>query len=353
MAYRRSNGKGRRPKKIEPAVKTLWFSTSVPAEDQITAYIDISQCASLLNRRFYRQGLNWVVEGFDVFTSISTEGKVPKGRIVCSKLPETWVLSNSWEKSFRHWQGMNEDALESAPSIKPRFLDFKIYADQSHHQLGFAGNLLPVSAQTQAQPGEWEDSQIVLPTSITSGATTSFDIIATGASYPGVSPVTTRDAVSMIEGYAASRGLPVPVDPNKPDDADDVGPSATPENWMGALTNEGTLQDTDVITDLMNQNNQAPYPFENDGVNADTMYPGGANQLVGLEVSDYSFITPTTVGGEAHLRGGLFPCGLVRFDIINDEVATPPATANMAVYIGLRLVPGNHRGYLCQPMQDM
>ena len=45
------------------------------------------------------------------------------------------------------------------------------------------------------------------------------------------------------------------------------------------------------------------------------------------------------------IKGGNFPCGLVRFDW------TPETTSNIVIQIDL--VPGNHRGYLCEPMTEM
>ena len=262
-------------------------------------------------------------------------------------------MSNAWEKSFRSWQEMNEKALEDTESIRPRFMDFKIYADVGHHNVGFAGNLLPISGTNPpvvASPGEWESSKISIPTSGATGNATDFELIATGASFQGASPVTTLDAVSLIEGYAASRGLPYTSDPNVPDDADDVGPTGTPENWMGALTNEGMDQDKDVLDRMVGaaaENNQAPYPFENDGVNPDTMYPGGANQLTGLQVHSFELLTPTTVGGQTVVKGGMFPCGLIKVEAIPDSGNVP------VLLIQVDLVPGHHRGYLCEPMTEM
>ena len=123
-------------KKIEPAVRTLTFAT--PGSGASRSYIDLSQVASLVNRRFYRQGINWAVAGFKV-------SSLKSGVVNVYKLPETWVMSNAWEKSLRTWQKMNDQALEESPSIKPRFLDFKIYADDQHHLAGFGANLLPLS----------------------------------------------------------------------------------------------------------------------------------------------------------------------------------------------------------------
>ncbi len=334
---RRSNGM----KKIEPAVQTFNFVSNPTAAGSSVSFIDLSQCASLLNRRFYRQGINWAV------ASIKIIG-VNDANIIVSKLPETWVMSNSWEKGFRSWQKMNNDALEEAESVKPKFLDFKIYANQEHHTAGFGANLLPIAdGGAVATAGEWVASKFVIPDT-TAGATGGIDnreVIAVGANYPGAG-ASGLDAVSLIEGYAASRGLPNVLDPNAPDDAADTD-GQTPENWMSALFNEGTQQSDVVLEDMITENNIAPYPFENDGVNLDTMYPFGANQLSGLQIHDIDAITTTTIGGMTHIKGGSFPCGLIK-------IAFENVPGNEVTYaIQVDLVPGHHRGYLCEPMTEM
>ena len=345
MAYRRSNGKGRqRSRKLEPAVQTFEFITpSVTHSTTGTFYVDLSQCASILNRRFYRQGLTWAVSSIKVGTAINSG-------ITVSKLPNTWVMSNAWEKGFHAWKDMNDGAIEeNEGSIRPRYLDFKIYADALHHEKGFAGNMIPVAASgvqfVPPHPDTWSPSKVVVPFGPASpGNTTDFEILATGPNFPGASPVTGTDAVSLIEGYAASRALPAPVDPNVPADADDADGS-TPENWIVALRNEGIDQDSEVIADLISENNKAPYPFEGDGVNLDTMYPGGANQGMGLELHDRMTSTDTTIGGYSTIQGGLFPCGLVRFDMQAGDTS-----GNFVIQINL--VPGPHKGYMAQNYQE-
>ncbi len=343
MAKRRYSKKG---SKIQPSAMTLTFATAtIPPGAVVSNYIDLSQVASLVNRRFYRQGINWAVAGFKFITPAAFAGQIS-----VNKLPNTWVMSNAWEKGFRAWQRMNNEALEEAPSVKPKFLDFKIYADARHHAAGFAGNLLPVSAGDHitgdvAQAGEWESSKLRIPDTTIVGNVREREMIATGASYPGASPVTALNAVSLIEGYAASRGLPEVLDPNTPDDSADADGIA-PENWMSALFNDGTEQTDRVIEDMITENNIAPYPFENDGVNTDTQYPGGANQLIGMEIHSIENVTATTIGGTTRIKGGNFPCGLINIDATNSG-----SSANIVIQIDL--VPGNHRGYLCEPMTEM
>ncbi len=349
MAYRRSNGKGRRTKKVEPAELTMTFVTpNVPSATTDEFYIDLSQCVSLLNRRFYRQGINWAVQSIKVITQATS------GTIAVQKLPSSWTFSNAWNKGFRTWQRLNDEATDESPSIKPRFMDFKIYADAQHHADGYPSNLLPYTynqpaggliTPNTAVAGEWVASKIVVPKTDGTDDVSNRDIIGVGPSYPGAG-FSTNNAVSLIEGYAAGRALPDIKDPNMPDDASSVDVVAA-ENWMQATFNEGTDQDHEVIEDLLNDNNIAPYPFENDGTNLDTMYPGGANQLIGLALHDLEIISNTTIGGKTAIKGGLFPCGLMKFSINNPELTSLP------YIIQVNLVPGHHRGYLCEPMTEM
>jgi hypothetical protein len=379
MAYN-SKSKQRAVKKIEPAITELNFRpTPVPAQDpgpgavpgESIYYIDLNQINSLVNRRFYRQGLINAVASIKITCESQIAGidlpedVAPRGQVQIMKLPTTWVLANAWEKSFRTWTKMNNEALAETESVRPRFLDFKVYADAQHHEAGFGNNLLPVSnsiassvgtiGRYTAEAGEWESSKVFVPLATPADPTATADreIIAVGSNYPGAG-ASGLNAVSMIEGYAASRGLPNILDPNTPTDAADAAGN-TPANWMQAIFNEGTDQAEDVLAELITENNVSPYPFEGgpDQANplvpyADTMYPGGANQLTGLQVHDFEKITGTTIGSTTYLRGGSFPCGLIKIALYNysfDYVMQP--------VIQINLMPGDHRGLLCAPMTEM
>ena len=323
-------------RKLEPAVQTLAFT--VPNG---TSTVDLSQAASLANRRFYRQGINWVVAGFRFFRA----GTAPTAGtgVIVSKLPNTWVMANAWEKGFRHWQELNRRAIEAGESLPGRFTDFKVYMDAIHHQAGGSGNLLPADdVGTAAGAGEWEYSKMIIPDDTVVGNTRERDIICVGPNYPGSSPVTGNNAVSLIEGYAASRALPSIRDPNTPGDADDAS-GVNPQNWLGAIDNEGVDQVQKVIQDLTTENNIAPYPFEGDGTAVDTQYPGGANQLPGLQIVDAAYFSAAENANKLYCKGDNFPCGLVRILQNTDEDIT----------MLIDLVPGTHRGYLCESMTEM
>ncbi len=305
--------------------------------------VDLSQCASLVNRRFYRQGLNWAVAGFTFFTASDSNGSIG-----VSKIPDTWVCSNAWHKGFAAWTDMQNKALQDSESVKPKFNDFKVFMDDIHHTAGSTANLIPEDTLgNKFTLGTWDMSNMIIPDDTVVGNTRDREIIWTGANYPG-GGASGLNAVSLVEGYAASRGLPDIRDPNVPADSADAD-GVDPENWIGALDNEGLDQDHNVLEDMITENTNAPYPFENGENSAgvtftDTQYPGGANNAPGLQPHEVALVSPTTIGGRTSVPGGNFQGGLIR--LTNN---TGDATATMFIH----LVPGPHRGYMCQKMQDV
>ena len=207
MARRRSSS----GTKIQPAVQTLTFAIQAKGSGKEFNYIDLSQCASILNRRFYRQGVNWAVSGFKILSSAGVTGEIS-----INKLPNTWVMSNAWEKGFRAWQRQQREVLDDGnqESVKARFNDFKIYMNADHLDSGFGNNLLPYSAATSAGPisnalpGEWEASQIVIPNFGSPGVNYEPFITAVGDDIGGAG-----GAISLIKAYENSRSVPRSPDP--------------------------------------------------------------------------------------------------------------------------------------------
>jgi len=327
--------------KIQPAVYTLSFKTgTIPAADRNTGepgkaefYVDLSQCVSLVNRRFYRQGLNWAVSSIKIMSGGF------QGKIQTQSLPNTWVTSNAWEKSFRAWQKMINNAVNDSQSnsIKGKFLDFKVHADQKHVQDGFGNNLLPIDAEANTYiSGQWQPSTIEIPLTTSSpGSSTDFLLHVVGAN--------TSDSKGLIVGYANSRALPSREDPNVPDDADNQS-----QNWIMTMFNEGNIQDSEVIEMLQETGDNPPYPFEGDVAgNTDTMYPGGETQAPTMQIHDLTSITTSTIGAESRISGGNFPCGLIKFLAANET------DTSHGIRLQIELVPGNHRGYLAESMTEM
>ena len=308
MARRKSRGK------IQNAVMTARFT--VPSS-QASQYLDLSAAASVLNRRFYRQGLQWAVSGFTLIAPAAATGS-----FVMKKLPTNWVVSNSWEKGMRAWMKQQNDALKDADqqSVKGRFNDFKIYADEAHAETAAPHFLLPVDGDgtSYKPPEEWLHSEVVIPNSGgVVGNTKEFKLHMMGAD--GVS-------LSLIKAYADSRAVPQSPDPSTPGTAS-----------VGLYTNmfNDGMNDTEVMANAEFRNDELPYDQD--------AYPGMVNNGPGLELVDtITFNTGVTQPGKFHLNGGTFPCGLVK---INNTGST--------IDLLVHLVPGSHRGYLAESMVDM
>lgn len=287
-----------------------------------TSTIDLSQVASIVNRRFYRQGINWVVSDFKVISPGAVTGAMS-----IAQLPNTWVMSNAWEKTFRAWQRQQEEVLEDGvqESVRARFNDFKIYADSAHLTAGFGGNLLPVDFAGAAYgPGEWEASQIVIPNFGAPGNNYEPFLMAVGPNVGGLG-----GAYSIIDLYENSRSVPHSPDPDVP------GTVLSSDNILNLMFDVGD-NNTDVLANVVGKNNDLPY-LQDD-------YPGGGTQAPTLQYHDSAFISGTTIGGITRLKGGNFPCGLVRIASTLD---------GEGVLLQVNLVPGQHRGYMCQSMLEM
>ncbi len=319
MARRSSN-------KIQPAVMTISCSTPNVAAGATGSFtFDLSQMASLVNRRFYRQGLNWAVAGFKMITT-------QHGVLTTKKLPNTWVTSNAWEKGMRTWKRQQDEAIDEAglESAVARFRDFKIHMDKTHVDATFAANLPPLDGQLPvAAPyalGEWNSSIVVIPNDGgVAGNTQEFTVHMVGDDDPA--PAQSK---GLIKAYSESRSFPQSPDP--------VTPPGAETSLFVEMFDTGMNQE-EIVDNAIDRNDNLPYPQVD--------YPGGDTQAPALQVHDASFITATTLSGTTRVKGGNFPCGLVRLDYTN----TGDGVSNVVIQIDL--VPGHHRGYLAEPMTEM
>lgn len=309
--------------KIQPAIETLTFSTpSLDPGYNGRFYIDLAKAASVANRRLYRQGRQWMVAGF-TFLSSGT------GAIAVSKLPQTWLVSNAWEKTFRAWDKQQKEAVSKAgaQSTVAAFRDFKISIDDTHR--GYVGtnrDLLPIdSAGNQYNLGEWNLSEITIPNAGGPGVAVDYNLVMLGPD-----GANTR---AMIRGYQTSRAR---VEATTPDEND-------PQNSFFSDMFDVGSQDDNVIANATDNNDDSPYDRTN--------YPGTAFNAGATQIQSYANIIDTSAGvalgiDVARSPGGMFPCGLVAIDWTETSNA-----ANLIIQV--HLVPGNYRGYLAPPMTEM
>ncbi len=323
MAYRRSRGKAR---KLQPAVMQL--AISVPTGE---SYVDLALCASIVNRRGYKQeNSNWAVSQFEVFQPASAG----TGILRIEKLPETWVYQNAYQKSRALWNRMNDQVLDQEEGIQGKWADFKIYMDETMttYQIQDSANptgriLTPqtivggASVLTQADftaaavpRADWSWSEISIPNDAGSGVTVDYTLHAVGANG--------ATSKGMIQGYAESRSRPNEREPNV----------VSVEGWMTQLFDDGEQLD-EIRDNLEDDNDRPPYAL---GGGAGEFYPGGSLEQSGLQIHSFCNFTSTTVSGKNAIMGGMFQQGLMKLNNSTDSALT----------VIIHMVPGDHRGYM-------
>ena len=302
------------------------FAIEMPTVDG-TYFLDIAQIASICNRKFYRQGMNWAVGNIEIFSDGDTS-------CVISKLPSTWIMANSWVKSLAAWKTQQNEVLDEEPSIKAKYNDFKIFYDSDHEQLGFGSNLLPYGfsgAFGLDDAYDWDHTNIEIPTDGGALPPVRFNLHAIGGP--------TASSKGLIHGYALSRARPQQEDPNVP----------IYGGWLQSISDVAEV-DPYIRQNVIHENDSPPYPVAAaDGANQNqNFYPGGINQAPTYSsfIQDV-LVTRTSTSLTADNSGPfLAPCGLLRFDLTVQD--TPDE-----IIMFLELVPGPVKGFMAQPMQEM
>lgn len=293
-----------------------------------TYFLDIAQIASICNRKFYRQGMNWAVGNIEFFTNGDAE-------LGISKLPSTWVMANSWVKSMAAWKEQQQSVLDDEPTIKAKYNDFKIHFDTDHQQIGFPANLLPYGFDTTFALDDmydWDATEIEIPTDGGALPPATFELHAIGAP--------TATSKGLINGYALSRARPQQEDPNVP----------LYGGWLQAISDLAEV-DPHIRQNIIHENDSPPYPVAAaDGANQNqNFYPGANNQApTYLSFIQDILVTRSGTSLTADSTGPfLAPCGLLRFDVV-----TPPEEPT-EMFVFLELVSGPVKGLMAQPMQEM
>ncbi len=298
-------------------------------------WIDLSQAASIVNRRFYRQGLNWAVQGFTF--QFATSDTVT-GNLRVETLPTTWVCSNAWHKMFAAWNRQQREALDdsSSESVRAKFSDFKIFMDTSH-VTDFGNNssdlnqtnLIPRTASSAFATGEWQPSQIVLPNRVADASGSLTEPLEQYLYMVGSIGTDATAGRGIISAYAFSRSVPQSPDPSVPSNV-----TNDEYNILRNMFDVGN-DDTEILDNAVHTNDELPYDRD--------VYPGAYGNAAELQLHSEFQLSGTVIGNRLTSLGGNIPCGLIK--ITNDTGVTCDVTVH--------LVPGNHRGYLAEPMQDM
>lgn len=336
MAKRRSKARA-----LQPAVMKLHYALETPegANSSSTHYLSITRDISRLNRRFYRQGLNVAIANVRVTTLPAAAG-VQGSQCYVNSIPHTWPVANGWVKAFHAWKNQQDDAIDEmgGESGVARFRDFKIAMEDGMTVGNTASpvNLGPGRVIGAFPPGlkfsndlaaseEWLASQIVIPNDGAPGNTVEYGLHMVGPS--------TASSKGIITGYEFSRSFPQSPDPITP---------AMETSWLNKLHNVGDNSD-EIVVNATDRNDELPYQQED--------YPGSTSNFVQLETQGYN-LNQSTVGVNTFNTGPFTaPCGLIRIDI-NDVISSVSSGAGAFTIVTVDLVPGNHRGYLCESMEE-
>ena len=190
-------------KKTTPTQLRLVFEFQ---EGQTGGFIDIAQALSAVNRRFYRQGVYYYVNSFEV-------QNLEDGYVDLKIAPDTWATQQSWKRAFGKFQEMNR----KVDTPRPKYHDFKVFLDSRHRNdvNDGIGNLLPIGVGAQGNTSgvgsdEWIYSQFVNMNDRNPATPTpnQFNMHVVG-DHVGTGPAA-YDSIGMIYSYAVSRPQPNP-----------------------------------------------------------------------------------------------------------------------------------------------
>ncbi len=302
-----------RSSKYQKFETRLTFYNDWTHDTQETAYIDLGQCLSLINRKLVRQGQVFKVTGMRAW---SNDPHADDTDLSVSVLPRTWMMFNAYKKARSLWNQMNLEAIAALGSGNlPKYYDFKVFYDMEHfdnHHNNDGGalttNLLPVDSDTDAMTGgDWVYSKFE------SSASTPLEwnchMLGTHATDAGVAEGSSgRDlpadqgSVGLILAYQQSRGAAFT-------DQDLAGLDQNIDvdsPWAQLFA--GDTQNQEVLTDLDVDNDGPPYPAD---------YAGGVEHPEGTLVG-INFMAGGTITGArssfAQYPSFEAPLGLIKLD---------------------------------------
>ena len=263
-------------------------------------FIDIAKCLSQVNRRFYRQGLYYYVNSFEV-------QNLETGYVDIKIAPDTWQTQMAWRRAFKHFQKMN--ALVDTP--RPKYHDFKVFLDSTHrndaHNNQPSAYINPIGVGSQGVTAdiladEWAYSQFVSGQDRdpldTDNLPAQFNMHIVG-DHDGAGP-DDYNSIGMIYSYMNSRVMP-------PSTGEPTIPSTNDNDPLLRLMDFGQSDTLEEIADHLDMfNDQTPY-------NRDKYMGSADNHLVPLQ----RLQTSTSSTGRTHeVSGACVPMGLLRFDSV-------------------------------------
>lgn len=310
-------------------------------------YIDLAKDLSVMNRRLYRQGMNYAVANIQMFFDAAGLPDFAAKTITCriATAPNTWMVHNAWKKGFTCWNKQQKDALEAlncgpggATSARAKYADFKVALDVAHVQLDSGSGDQDISLDVRAgdfsataTPDEWKIASLFWEDDGGVDHSPIIHLLGEVAS-------TQLSYVGLVENYGDSRvGVLAGGSPNLPSDASD--------SIYSRMHATEDVSDA-IIDNIEGDNDEAPYDADS--------YAGGAGlSTLAMPVAQMAMnlANPTANSG-----GFIAPCGLLQLNM--DDWIDPSGNAgdtiadsgSAAAKIIITLVPGPYRGVMAQKM---
>lgn len=202
MASKRKHVPAQRYLTYNLGVATSDLTASPPTNITETYYLDLARDLSLLNRRLYRQGMDYHVKSITVMSR-----NTPTGSITASVVPCTWTIQNAYRRGFKAWRKSIKDALTNVgDDIKGKWADFRI---QPIYGILSGAYPLPVDADGNQYPAgtfDWDQAQFHHPADDANGANIHLlgDHVRAADNYA---------SVGLVKSYFESRVRTRPEDP--------------------------------------------------------------------------------------------------------------------------------------------
>jgi hypothetical protein len=304
-------------KTLAQTQRILQFVTPVTGSGaNTTSYIDLAQVLSMVNRRMYRQGMDYHISKIEV---LGGNANATNSSVTVSVVSNNWVTCNAWKKGRMIWDKIQKNAVKAAgaQSAVAKYRDFKVLMDSTHDPA--ANNLFPADVSgTSGATGEWQYSTVDITDP--SGVNAEYKLKLLGGN--------TSTVLGLIRGYADSRAYPSTSEPldSEPNDG-----------WYMEVNdpNDHNEHSVDAATD---ENDTPPY--------AVTLYHGDGGGSFDAPMSVGTRSLATINNGVHGVIGSFVACaGLLRIDHFCGAADT---THNVGLLIHLK--PGSYKGVSAMDM---
>ena len=290
-------------KKTSPTVLRLSFEGT----GNSTRYIDIARALSIINRKFYRQGVYYYVNSVELYNN-------EDAFVDLHTLPDNWITKNAWNRGFKIFQQMN--SMVDTP--RPKYHDFKVRMSTLQAEDGsntMDPDLYSINGTNASlAPDEWVYSKFTTMVS-DGGAADQFTAHMLGG-HSG--PEGNRVSIGLIKSYADSRAQPdMHGSPQLPTAIDD-------DPLVNLFDASGDLAIREIVDNLDEDNDLTPYD---------------ASAYIGFSSSHMQHVarlaTSVTSGRVAKASGFCAPFGLICVD---------PQDTSTAYRVVINLAAGTYHG---------